>query len=124
MNDERLKAILTDEGSYDEVREGSVRQWLTDFYGRQMRAIAIVAWVNGLLAVGTGVYAAVAFFHATEVKREILYAAIFLTAVVWLMAAKVMAWLGIIQTSINREMKRLEVRLSEAAEAVRRQSDS
>jgi hypothetical protein len=35
-----------------------------------------------------------------------------------------MAWLGIIQTSINREIKRLDVRLSETAEAVRRQSNS
>jgi len=33
MNDEGLKAILTDEGPNDEVREGSARQWLTDFYG-------------------------------------------------------------------------------------------
>lgn len=124
MNDERLKAIVGDDGPYDEAREGSARQWLTDFYGRQMRAIAIVAWVNGLLAIALGVYAAVAFFRATEVKGEILYAAIFLTAVSWLTAAKVMAWLGIIQTSFSREIKRLEVRLSETAEAVRRQSDS
>ena len=124
MDDERLKAIVADDAPYDEVREGSARQWLTDFYGRQMRAIAIVAWVNGLLAIALGVFAAVAFFRATEVKSEILYAAIFLTAVTWLTAAKVMAWLGIIQTSISREIKRLEVRLSETAEAPRRQSNS
>jgi signal transduction histidine kinase len=124
MNDEGLKAILTDEGPYDEVREGSARQWLTDFYGRQMRAIAVAAWVNALLAIALGVYAAVAFFGATEVKRQILYSAIFLTAVIWLTAAKVMGWLGIIQTSFSREIKRLEVRLSETAEAVRRQSNS
>jgi len=124
MDDERLNAIVADDAPYDEVREGSARQWLTDFYGRQMRAIAIVSWVNGLLAIALGVYAATAFFRATETKREILYAAIFLTAVSWLTAAKVMAWLGIIQTSMSREIKRLEVRLSEMAETVHRQSNS
>ena len=45
--------------------------------------------MNGLLAIALGVYAATAFFRATETKREILYAAIFLTAVSWLTAS---AW--------------------------------
>ncbi len=120
MKDDDLGRIAVD--GYDEAREDTLLQTAGEFYSRQMRGIAIVAWVNGLIAIALGVFSAMQFFRAEQVKQEIMYAALFVIAWSWLSVAKVMAWLWMARNRITREIKRLEIRIA-AADQRRSRSD-
>jgi len=79
MTDEDIRRIVEDAGAYDESREGTLLGMLGDFYGRQMRSMAILVWANGLVALALAAASAVLFFQTDQIKQEILYAATFLT---------------------------------------------
>jgi hypothetical protein len=117
MNEEDVRKMLDDTGSYDEAREGSLLQMAGDFYGRQMRSTAVLVWANALIAATIAGAAAVLFFQTDQVKDEIMYATVFLAGVVWVAIIKVFAWLAINRHSLSREIKRLEIRVVEASEA-------
>jgi hypothetical protein len=124
MNDEDIRKIIDDTGSYDEAKEGSFAELLQmagDFYSRRMLSTAIVVWVNGLIAMAISVVSAVLFFRTDQVKQEIMYLAIFLVGFGWLGFAKFVALFALHRNSISREIKRLEIRLSNAGDARRQQ---
>ncbi len=122
MSDDDVTKIVNDAGIYDEAKEDTLWQIAGEFYGRQMRAIAIVAWINGLLAMALGVFSAVRFFGTDQVKQEIMYAALFVIAWSWLLAAKSMGWLWMVRTRVTQEIKRLEIRIAAASSPQPRRS--
>ena len=122
MNNEDVRKIIDDTGSYDEVKEGSFAELLQmagDLYSRRMLSTAIVLWVNGLIAMAICFVSAVLFFRTDQVKQEIMYAVIFLVGMSWLTFAKFFAVLAMNRNRISREIKRLEIRLSNAGDAGR-----
>lgn len=114
MNDDDIRRLLNTVEPYDETREGSLRAMLADFYSRRMRSAAILAWLNGLVALGLAAFSTVKFFRASETKYEILHATVFLSAVIWLGIIKIFAWLAIHRNSVSREIKAMEQRLVQA----------
>ncbi len=119
MNDEDIRKIIDDADSYDEAREDSLLRMAGEFYSRRMSAMTAVAWVNSLVALAIAAVCAVRFFRTDQVKDEILYAVVFLTAIIWISGVKTLAWLALYRRSIAREIKRLEIRLLAAGEAGR-----
>jgi hypothetical protein len=121
MNDEDVKRIIDDADDYDEAREDSLLRIAGEFYSRRMSSVTAAAWVNSLVALAVAVACAVRFFRTDLVKDEILYAVVFLTAIMWISAVKTFAWMEISRKRIARDIKRLEIRLLASGDAGRKQ---
>ena len=121
MNHEDIKRIIDDTDDYDEAREDSLLRIAGEFYSRRMSAVTAAAWVNSLVALVVAVLCAVRFFRTDQVKDEILYAVVFVTAIIWISGVKTIAWMEISRKRIARDIKRLEIRLLAAADAGRQQ---
>lgn len=122
MNDEDIRKIIDDTTEYDEARVEPLTRMLGDFYSRRMAPTAAVVWVNCLIAIAISAAAAALFFRTSQVKDEIMYAAIFLVGWGWLLSAKTMGFVALYRNSIAREIKRLEIRLLNASGEGRRQA--
>ena len=121
MNDmeDEIRKTLAAEGEqapYDADREEGLREMMAkDFHGRH-RWIVIVIWTEGLIILGVAVFAAVRFFAvedpaAQNIKDWIFYAALFLTAMMAHVVIKLWYWMLIHRNSVQREIKRLELRI-------------
>jgi len=118
MNDEQIYKIIDD--TYDESRENMIGSMLGDFYNRKMLSMIIFLWAWALLFVAGAVYSAVLFFKNVETQSQIMYAVIFLTCCQFLGLMKIFAWQMIHRNGLKREIKRLELRIAELTETVKR----
>jgi len=118
MNEEQIHKIIED--TYDESREISVWSMVGDFYNRRMLSMIIFLWVWALLFLAGAVYSAILFFRNVETQTQIMYAVIFLTCCQFLGLIKIFAWQMIHRNGLKREIKRLELRIAELTETVKR----
>lgn len=116
--DDDLQKIIDDLEGYDEQREGTALGTLREFYSRKFLSTAIAVWANAIVMAGVAVLCAVLFFRTNVVKEEILYATIFMGALIWIAGVKTFAWMAINRNSIAREVKRLEIRVVEMTRAI------
>jgi hypothetical protein len=115
MKNADIRKVIDD--AYDESREGSIRSMVSEFYSRRMFWTALYIWVIALAFLIGAVFSAVRFFDAAETRNQILYATLFLTFVYLLGLMKIFAWQMVHRNSIAREIKRLELRIGELADA-------
>ncbi len=118
MNEEQIHKIIED--TYDESRESLLWSMAGDFYNRRMLSMIIFIWAWALLFVAGAVYSAVLFFRNVETQSQIMYAVIFLACCQFLGLMKIFAWQMIHRNSLKREIKRLELRIAELNETVKR----
>lgn len=116
MTDEQIKRILDDSQAYEDARENTFRSMLGDFYNRKMISTVLFVWVWGIAVVAGATYSAVQFFRNVEMRDQIMYAAIFICCVQFLALTKIFAWQLIHRNGILREIKRLELRITELAQ--------
>ena len=120
MNHEELQKVvdrMTAE-AYDEPREDSYLEMASQFYSRKMLATTLLIWGNFLFFFGLGIICAVMFFLTDAVRDQIMYAALFVCFMQWSTLVKVYAWQMIHKLQLKREIKRLELRAVELAQAV------
>ena len=113
MEDETIKRILEDHDIYDDSKEVTFRQMLSDFYSRKMVSIVIFIWAWGIAVIAGAIYAGIKFFENVETKDQIMYAAIFICCIQFLALTKIFAWQMIHRNGIMREIKRQELRMME-----------
>ena len=117
MNDEQIKKIIED--SYDASREEGILSMARDFYSRQMRSIAIMVWVWGIVFIALAAYCAIQFFKTDQTQRQILWAALFIVGTHGLGLMKSFAWETVHRHSIKRDIKGLELRVTELSELLK-----
>ena len=114
--DEDLKEGLkkvNGEADYDAAQEESLFQMIgRSFHGRH-RWMTCVAWVYLFLFTGLAVFAAVRFFAAEATRDQVLYATLFAVAAAITMVIKIWYWMILNRNSIQREIKRLELRITQ-----------
>ncbi len=98
---------------YDEAKEGFMRDVLVSSFKGRMRAATIIAYATILPFAAIAVYAAVQFFLADQVRDMIMYATIFATSISVVLVTKLWYWMLANRNGIQRELKRLELRLAE-----------
>ncbi|MEN6574699.1 MAG: DUF6768 family protein [Phycisphaerales bacterium] len=115
MNDD-IREILND--TYDDSREDSIRTMIGDFYSRKMLSVAVLVWFWGIIFfVGAG-YSVMKFFETDETQLQIMYAAVFVCLIQFVGLMKVFAWQMVARNSVKREIKRLELRITELMKAL------
>ena len=117
MND-KLNEMFNN--TYDESKEGTIRSMIGDFYNRKMVSVVVFVWAFALIFIVIAVFSGVKFFQSEQVKDLIMYAVIFLVSIHLVDLMKLFAWMIIHRNSIKREIKRLELRIAELTETVKK----
>lgn len=91
--------------------EGMIAQVAATFRGR-MRLWIVVTWAASFFWVGVAVWAAIAFFRTQSTRDWIMYACIFLTAVLATAMLKLWYLMEINRNTHTREIKRVELQLA------------
>ncbi len=116
LDDDIRKALANGEASYDLDREeGLFRQWAGIYRGK-MRWMAIIATVESVVFMVLIVLAAIEFFQADDTKWQIFYATGVLLLAGFLLLVKLWSWGQMNRYVIQREIKRLELRILELGE--------
>ncbi|MGA2179232.1 MAG: DUF6768 family protein [Verrucomicrobiota bacterium] len=117
MNNETIKKIIED--SYDESKEEGLRSIVRDFYSRRLLSSAILAWVMAAVFLGLAIFSAVHFFKTDQTQWQILYAALFIVGVHEFGVIRIFAWQMAHRHNLKRDIKRLELRVTELTEALK-----
>ena len=116
LDDDIRKVFANGESIYDlEKEEGIFRQWAGIYRGK-MRWMAIVATVESVVFLVLIVLAIVEFFQAEDTRWQIFYATGVLLLAGMLLLVKLWGWMQMNRHSIQRELKRLELRILELSE--------
>jgi hypothetical protein len=108
------------DGAYDLGGEDTLREMLVSTFRGRLKWVGAIAWAYMFLFGGVAVFAAVQFFLVGTVREMILYATAFLAAIAVVMVCKLWCWMIINRNCIQREVKRLEIRIAELAEKLSR----
>ena len=116
LDDDIRKVLGNGEASYDlDMEEGVFRQMAGIFHGK-MRWMAICVTVECVVFMVLIVLAAVQFFKTDDTKWQIFYATGIILMAMVLLLIKLWGWMQMTHNSIQREIKRLELRIVEQAE--------
>ena len=120
MEQNDIKKILKDDTNfYEESREDTLSSIIREFYSKRMRWIAINVYAWFLVFLVPLIYSGIKFFKTDSTKFQIMYAAIFVCCITSIGFIKVFAWQMLHRNNINRELKRLELRVAELSQAVK-----
>ncbi len=118
MSDEQIRRIIDD--SYDESKEEGIRAMGRDWFSRKMLSTVLFVWAWGLLLIALDVYCAIKFFETDQTREQIMYAALFIIGAQCIGGMKIFAWQMLHRRSIARDLKRLELRIAELSETLRK----
>ena len=111
LDDDIRRVLANNEASYDLDREeGIFRQWAGIYHGK-MRWMAIAVTVESVVLMVLIVLAAIQFFRADDTKWQVLYATSIVLMAMVLLLIKLWGWMQMHHNSIQREIKRLELRV-------------
>ena len=106
-------------GTNDDSREDSIFAMARDFYSKKMLPVVIIVWVWAIIFLAGVVYSGTKFLEAGEIKQQIMYASIFICCFQGICLMKIFAWQMIQRNSINRKIKKLELRIAELNDTVK-----
>ena len=116
LDDDIRKALANGEAPYDLDREeGIFRQWVGIFRGK-MRWMAIFATIEAIVFTVLIVLAIIEFFQTDDTKWQIFYATSVLLLAILLLLVKLWGWMQMNRYALQREIKRLELRVLELGE--------
>lgn len=98
--------------------EGLIEQMAATFRSRVWKWV-LLTWAATLFWVVVAVWAAFAFFRATDTRGWIMYASLFLFAGMAVGMLKLWNWMEMNRHTHTREIKRVELQLARLAERMR-----
>ena len=116
LDDEIRKALANGEASYDLDREEGLFGQVAGIFRGKLRWIAIFAVIESIVFLVLIVLAAIEFFQADDTKWQIFYATSILLLAGMLLLVKLWSWMQMNRYVIQREIKRLELRMLELSE--------
>lgn len=119
MNKEELKQIVDSPLEYNETKEDSLLAMTGELYSAKMFPSMIVHGAYSLPFIAGAVYCGIKYFDTDQVHLLIMYATIFACCIQFMVFSKIKYWQMLHRHNINRELKRLELRIAELTELVR-----
>ena len=113
MSEARLEQAI--DRAYEDRKAEGLWAMARTFYGPRMRSIAFLTLPFGLVFLAIAVVAAIFFFRAGLIRHQILWAAVFVSALQMLGLMKIFAWQMIHRDRLLRAIQRLEARVMEKA---------
>ena len=116
LDDDIRKVLANEESLYDLEREEGVFRQMAGIFRGKMRWMAIAVTIETVVFVVLIVLAAIEFFQTDETKWQIFYATSILLLAMLLLLIKLWGWMQMSRYAIQREIKRLELRMLERGE--------
>ena len=116
LDDDIRKVLANEESIYDLEKEEGVFRQMAGIYRGKMRWMAIAVTIESVVFVVLIVLAAIEFFQADDTKWQIFYATSVLLLAMLLLLIKLWGWMQMNRHAIQREIKRLELRILERDE--------
>ncbi len=116
LDDDIRRVLANGETLYDLQREEGIFRQMAGIFRGKMRWMAIVATVESIVFVVLIVLAAIEFFQTDDTKWQIFYATAVLLLAMLLLLVKLWGWMQMNRYAIQREIKRLELRVLELGE--------
>ncbi|MEW6249702.1 MAG: DUF6768 family protein [Planctomycetota bacterium] len=113
FDDDVRKALANGDAAYDLDREEGVFRQMAGLFRGRMRWMATVATIEAIAFSILLVLAAIEFFQAEETKWQVFYAAAVLLLALMLLLVKIWGWIQMSRYALQREIKRLELRVIE-----------
>jgi hypothetical protein len=120
MNDEQIKKIIED--TYDDSKEDNLLSMVGQLYSRKMFSSFIAHAAYSSVFIALSVFCGIKFFGTDQIQFQIMYAAIFVCCIEFVILRKNIYWQMLYKNSISREIKRLELRIAELAETIAEKS--
>ena len=117
MNEEEIKKII--DGTYDDSKEDTLLSMVGQLYSGKMFPSFIVHGAYSLPFIALAVFCGVRFFNTQQIQFQLMYAAIFVCCIQFVVFSKVKYWQMLHKNNISREIKRLELRIAELAETIK-----
>ena len=119
MDKEKIKNIIDSPLDYDESKEDSLLSMTGQLYSKEMLPNFLVHFVYSLPFIAGAVFCSVKFFYTDIVHFQIMFAAIFICCIQFIIFSKVKYWQMLHKNNISRETKRLEYHIAELVEIVK-----
>jgi len=101
---------------HDAQQEMTLREMVASTFRGRQRWMAVVAWLDMLVFTGVSVLAALMFFRSETTRDFIMWATVFLTCASIIVLVKMWYWMAMNRNAVQREVKRLELRLADLVE--------
>ena len=111
MDNEQVRKIIED--TYDDSREDTLLSMVGQLYSRKMFSSFIVHAAYSSVFIVLAVFCGVKFFRTQQIQYQIMYAAIFVCCMEFIILRKNIYWQMLHKNSVSREIKRLELRIAE-----------
>ncbi len=118
MNEEEIKRIIED--NYDDSKEESYISYARNFFKRTQRWAIILVFVHFFFFLALAIISGILFLISETTKYQIMYAAFFVCCLLIAYLIKIFAWVWGCRNIISREIKRLELRIAELNETVKK----
>jgi hypothetical protein len=113
LDDDIRKALAEGDASYDLDREEGVFRQMAGLFHGKMRWMAIAVTIESIVFVVLILLSAIEFFRTDDIKWQIFYATGVLLLSLLLVLVKLWGWMQMNRYAIQREIKRLELRIIE-----------
>lgn len=114
MDDEQIRKIIED--TYDYSKEDTLKSMVGQWYKKKIRWTAIFFGIYCGFFHLLAIISAVLFFQVDQVKYQMMYVALFLFFMQRSALVKTIGWQRLNKHSVEREVKRLELRIAELNE--------
>lgn len=118
MNKEQLKRIVEQTPDYDVTKEDSLLSMTCQLYSEKMLPSLLVHGVYSLPFIVGAIFCGIVFFRTDQIQFQIMYATLFACCIQFIVFSKNKYWQMLHRYNINREIKRLELRIAELSETV------
>ena len=119
MNDEQIRRIIESPDEYDESKEDTLLSMVGQLYSKKMLPSIVVHGAYSLPFIAGAIFCGIKFFKTDQIQFQLMYAAIFVCCVQFIVFSKVKYWQMLHKNNISREIKRLELRIAELSETVK-----
>jgi hypothetical protein len=119
MDQEQLRKIIDSPEEYDDSKEDNLLSMVGQLYSRKMFSSFIAHAAYSSVFIALAVFCGIKFFDTDQIQFQIMYAAIFVCCIEFVILRKNIYWQMLHKNSISREIKRLELRIAELAEIVK-----
>ena len=117
MNNEQIKKIIED--SYDDSKEDNLLSMVGQLYSRKMFSSFIAHAAYSFVFIALAIFCGIKFFDTEQIRFQVMYAAIFVCCIQFVILRKNIYWQMLHKNSISREIKRLELRIVELSDTVK-----
>ena len=117
MNDEQIKKIIED--TYDDSKENTLKSMVGQWYKKKIRWTVILFSAYCCFFHLLAIVSAVLFFQVDQTRYQMMYVALFLFFMQRSALVKTIGWQRFNKHSIEREIKRLELRIAELNETAK-----